>query len=121
MSAPSYIALQGQTPIQINHAYYPIVSAFDRTKTTPISVKVSATHVGKVKGVPTVNGSMTFMVSTTGLADIMDLEDFTISYSWSGTRYMIMHCDWSDDSRNVNPQAGDNGMTVRFTGTAEIP
>lgn len=121
MAAPAYLALQGQTPIEIQHAYYPIVTNFDRTKTTPISVKVSATHVGKVKGVPTVSGSFQFMVATAGLAEIMALDDFTIGYTWSGTRYQILHCSWSDDTRGVVPQSGDNTMSVRFTGTAEIP
>ena len=47
MAAPSYIAHQGQIPIEIDHAFRPEVVSFSRRLTTPTAVKKSAGAVAK--------------------------------------------------------------------------
>ncbi len=121
MAAPAYIAHQGQIAIEIDHAYMPVVTAFSRKLTTPTTVKKTAGAVSKTFGIPDVTGSMTVIVPAAGLPfNTATMTDFTISYPWGASKYLIQHCSWSEDDRSANPAAGDSTMVLNFTGTAEI-
>lgn len=125
MAAPANILHQGQIPIEIDHAYAPIVTAFSRRKVTPTQVKKSASAVSKTFGIPDVSGSMTVFVPAAGLGFSIDAlnarpEGFTISFPWAGEKFLILGCNFAEDDRSVTPSSGDSTMTLSFTGTGEI-
>lgn len=120
MAAPAYIAHQGAIAVEVDHAYRPEVVSFSRRKNTPTAVKKTATAVTKTFGIPDVTGSLTLVIPAAGLGGLLDLTDFTISYPWGGSKYLIQHCSWNEDGRTATPGAGESELTLSFTGTAEV-
>lgn len=125
MPTPGYIALQGQTPIEIDHTYRIEVTGFTFRKSTPITVHKSAGAVGVALGIPDVTGSFTAMLPATGLSFSPSAlndrpEGFTISFPYGGSKRLVTHCRFGEDSINVTPSSGDNALNFTFTGTAAI-
>ena len=98
---------------------YPTVAGLLKSIQGASQVKKSAGAVSKTFGIPDVTGSMTLMIPATGFGNLLSLTDFTISYPWGGSKYLIQHCSWNEDDRSANPAAGDSTLTLNFTGTAE--
>lgn len=120
MAAPAYIEHQGAVPVEVDHSFRPEIVRFSRRASTPTSVKKTAGAVTKTFGIPDITGTLECIVPAAGFAGMLALRDFTISYPWGGSKYLIQHCSWSEDSRDATPGAGDSTLSLSFTGTGEI-
>lgn len=124
MAAPASILLQGQTPIEIDHAYQAIVTKFRRSFKQGITKHKSATSIGLAKAIPDVGGSFSIMTPQAGLTfDPNALnakpDGFTISFPYGVGKILILHCVFTDWNIDVDPASGNITGDFSFEGTGE--